>query len=155
MIQRIQSVYLLLTTIISGLFLSGTILKFIGTEGSDIIMKFNGIYHTSGENGTGIIEKTLPLAIVSVLIPAISLLTIFLFKNRKLQIKSAIFLIILEVLLIGAIAYYTLTVIQNYCLSPIPVFKTFIPVITIILSFLAYRGIRKDDEIVKSYDRLR
>ena len=29
------------------------------------------------------------------------------------------------------------------------------PLISAVLTFLAYRGIKKDDELVKSYDRLR
>lgn len=155
MIQRIQSVYLLLTTIVSGLFLNGSFLKFSTAEGSDIVMKFNGIYQTAGEKGIELIARTIPLTVISVLIPVISLLTIFLYKNRKLQIKSALTLIILEVLLIGAVAYYGLTFIQNNNVSPVPVIKTFIPIVTIILSTLACRGIKKDEDVVKSYDRLR
>lgn len=155
MIQRIQSIYLLLTTIASGLLLNGSFLKFSTTEGSDIVMKFNGIYQTAGEKGIELIVKTIPLTVVSVLIPVISLLTIFLYKNRKLQIKSALALIILEVLLIAAVAYYALTFIQNNNVSPVPVIKTFIPFVTIILSILACRGIKKDEDVVKSYDRLR
>ncbi len=155
MIQRIQSVYLLLTTILSGLFLNGYFLKISNGGISDIFMRFNGIYQTTEENSIELIGKTIPLTVVSVLIPFISLLTIFLYKNRKVQIKSALVLIVLEVLLVGTIVYYTLTFIQNNNVSPVPVIKTFIPIVTIIFSILAYRGIKKDDEIVKSYDRLR
>jgi hypothetical protein len=64
-------------------------------------------------------------------------------------------LIILEVLLIGAIAYYALVFIQNHNVSAVSGIKTFIPVVEVILSILAYRGIKKDEEVVKSYDRVR
>jgi uncharacterized membrane protein len=140
---------------VSGLFLNGSFLKFIDSKGSDIIMRFNGIYQTAGEKGIDHIVKTIPLTVISVLIPIISLLTIILFKNRKLQIKSALVLIILEVLLTGAVAYYILIFIQSHNVSLVPGIKTFIPVVTIILSILAYRGIKKDEALVKSYDRLR
>jgi hypothetical protein len=57
--------------------------------------------------------------------------------------------------LTGAVAYYILIFIQSHNVSLVPGIKTFIPVVTIILSILAYRGIKKDEALVKSYDRLR
>jgi phosphoglycerol transferase MdoB-like AlkP superfamily enzyme len=140
---------------LSGLFLNGSFLKFNGGGGSGMVLRFNGIYQTAGEQGGELIGKTIPMTILSVLIPVISLLTILLYKNRKLQIKFALVLLILEVLLIGIIAYYALISIQNKNVTLVPVINTFIPVVTIILSILAYRGIKNDDKIVKSYDRLR
>jgi hypothetical protein len=64
-------------------------------------------------------------------------------------------LIVFEVLLILTSAYYSYVVISNYEGSLTPGLKMILPLILLILSFLAYRGIKKDELLVKSYDRLR
>ena len=85
----------------------------------------------------------------------ISLLAIFLYKNRKMQLKVTLTLIILEVLLFVVVAYYIVYVIKRFDASLIPGFRMFIPFLTIVFSILAYRGIKKDEILIRSYDRLR
>ena len=63
--------------------------------------------------------------------------------------------IILSVVLILVSVYYSYIVISRYNTSIVAGFKMAVPVVILILSVLAYRGIRKDDNLVKSYDRLR
>jgi hypothetical protein len=57
--------------------------------------------------------------------------------------------------LIIALAYYAISLMHAFRLTIIPGFKMAIPVLNLIFSVLAYRGILKDDRLVKSYDRLR
>lgn len=160
MIQRIQSVYLLLTTILAGLFLTGNFFIFSGDDGSRYIMKIVGIYEGSNAMHSGsddivLIQKIITALLTAVIIPLVSLICIFLFRNRKLQMKAIILLVMLNILLIGACTYYILTLIRPETGNIIPVFRMFIPVINLILAIMAYFAVRKDENMVRSYDRLR
>jgi len=64
-------------------------------------------------------------------------------------------LITLIILFIIAIAAYSVIISGKYDASVNPVFNTSIPLMQFALAVLAYRGIKKDDDLVKSYDRLR
>jgi hypothetical protein len=64
-------------------------------------------------------------------------------------------LIFLILALIAAIVYFSLDISGKYNASLIPGIKLVLPVLMLVLSALAYRGIRNDDALVKSYDRLR
>jgi hypothetical protein len=155
MIQRVQSLYLLLTTLLSGLFLNGNFLKFINTEGSGIIVNFTGIYKVTGDKGFDLIEKLLPLSVLFILIPVISVLAILLYKNRKLQLIITLILIIISILIIAVSFFYGISLINSYHVSFVPGIKVFVPFLILVLAILAYRGIKKDEALVKSNDRLR
>lgn len=151
MIQRIQSLYLLITAVLSGLFLTGNILYTSGMAGNEISMTFNGIYNASGSITHGII----PFTAISLLIPLLSLITILFFRKRTIQIKMTLVLLCLEVLLIIAGAIYCFAFLKYPGGNIIPGYRSIIPLVTIVLTFLALRGIKKDEDLVKSYDRLR
>lgn len=155
MIQRIQSLYLLLTTLLSGLFLKGSFLKFINNTGSEITINFKGIYQTAGEKGIDLIEKMIPLSVIFILIPVLSILAILLFKNRKLQLKATMIVIILTILLIATAACTGISIIQSNQAALVPGVKMFVPLLILVFSILAYRRIKRDEDLVKSYDRLR
>jgi hypothetical protein len=155
MIQRIQSLYLLMTTLLSLLFLNGRLLNFADKSGSVIKVTFTGILRDTGGMNFELIEKLLPLSTLLIIIPVISFLTIFIFKNRKVQLWLALTLNILVTGAIILLLYYSLNIIVDYRTAIIPGFKLFLPILMLIFSVLAYRGIRKDDRLVKSYDRLR
>jgi hypothetical protein len=155
MIQRIQSLYLSLTTLLSLLFLKGSFLNFIDKTGSVIKITFRGILRDKGVQGFELIEKLFPLSVIIILIPALSLITILFFKSRKTQLWLALSGIFLAAGLIIISFYYSCVVSTNYSSEIIPGFKMVLPVLILIFAILAYRGIRKDDRLIKSYDRLR
>jgi len=155
MIQRIQSLYLLLTTLLSLLFLKGSLLSFIDKSGSVLKIAFKGIIRDNGGQGFELIEKLLPLSVVIILIPLLSLITIFFYKNRKIQLWFASFGVILAAGLIIILVYYSYFVNTKYGAAILPGFKMVFPLLILIFAILAYRGIRKDDRLIKSYDRLR
>lgn len=155
MIQRIQSLYLILIAVLSGFLLTGSVLNFIDKTGSGIKVVFTEIIKSTGGQGIEVIEKLLPLTILIIIIPVFSLMTIFLYKNRKVQLRLALVLIILTATQLIAFVHVSLSVISKFEAHLIPGFKMIIPVLMLILSVLAYRGIRKDERLVKSYDRLR
>ena len=155
MIQRIQSLYLFLIAMLSGFLLNGSVLNFIDKTGSIMKVTFTEIIKDTGGKGIEVIEKLLPLTILIIIIPVFSLMTIFLYKNRKVQLRLTFVLIILTAILLIAFVHVSLSVISKFEAHLVPGFKMIIPVLMLILSVLAYRGIRKDERLVKSYDRLR
>lgn len=155
MIQRIQSLYLLLTTLLSLLFLKGSFLNFVDKTGSVIKVTFNGIVRDTGGQGFELIEKLLPISAFIILIPVFSLVTIFIFKNRKIQLWLASSEIILIVGFIFVSIFYSWFIITEYGAEIVPGFKMVIPLLMLVFAVLAYRGIRKDDRLIKSNDRLR
>ena len=122
MIQRIQSLYLLLTAIL------GVILFF------------------SGKN------LTLTFSALTILIPILSLIVIFLFSKRKIQILLTKILIALIIIFISVTCYYVLSINNELFSSWI---NAAIPVFQLLFAVLAYLGMKRDANLVKSYDRLR
>jgi hypothetical protein len=155
MIQRIQSIYLSLIAIISLLFLNGSFLVFAEKAGSVIKVTFGGIFRESVGQGSQLIEKLLPLTIIIILIPTISLITIFIFKNRKIQLLLSLILIIIITVFVIGLIHVSLSINSKFEAKIIPEFKLILPLLILIISILAYRGIKKDDQLVKSNDRLR
>jgi hypothetical protein len=155
MIQRIQSVYLFLTTLLSLLLLKGDIINFMDKSGFVIKVTFNGLFRNLDGQAPELIDKLLPLSVIIILIPVISLITILFFKKRKVQLLLAISVIILSAGLIISSCYYSWFVISKYGATITPGFKLAIPLLIMIFSILAYRGIRKDENLIRSYERLR
>jgi hypothetical protein len=155
MIQRLQSLYLIIVLMFTLFFFSGAVFKFTDESGKAIQMLLNG--NLTDQAGQTFAQPLTawPLTGLLVLISALSLITIFLYKNRKIQLILAIAVIFSASALIIALSYYAISVMNIYRLTIIPGFKMAIPVLDFIFSILAYRGILKDDRLVKSYDRLR
>ena len=155
MIQRIQTLYLLLTTILSGLFLNGHIVKFPGTRRNILYVGSDGISLTNGTGGKETLYILLLITTVILAVFLISLIAIFLFKKRKAQMKMASACIVLSFVLIIASAIYVIIVYRSTGGSLKPGMNIIIMPLILLFSWLAHRGIRKDEELVKSYDRLR
>jgi Domain of unknown function (DUF4293) len=155
MIQRIQSVYLFIMALLSSLLIPGSILNFTDKTGSAIRVSFNEVVRDNSGKVPEIVEKLLPLSVLIILITVISLAAIFFFKNRKIQIQLSRFLIFLAAILVIAITHICLRIVSKFDTGIIPGLKMILPVLILIISVLAFRGIKKDDQLVKSYDRLR
>jgi hypothetical protein len=155
MIQRIQTLYLFLTTLLSFLFLKGNVLNFIDKSGTMIKVTFNGIYRDAGGESLELIGRFWPLSAIIILVPVLSVITIFLFKNRKIQLWFAFSGILLAVGFVLLSIYYSYTIIHNFGTQIVPGYKMLAGILLFTFNYLAYRGIRKDDDLVKSYDRLR
>ena len=152
MIQRIQSVYLLLVTILLVVAICLPVGQYIGTDGvTTHIFKPLGV---TLANGT--FQSTWGLFGILLLSAIIAFCTIFLFRNRMLQVRMTIFS---SLLLIG---YYIAFFVFMFMLKNDLVAMNFqlgwalcLPVICIILNYLAFRGIYRDELMVKAADRLR
>lgn len=149
MIQRIQSVYLLIVTILMVVCLCNPVGTII-SENKEI-SEFGNLF-ISLPDGT---KDYAPWALFVILlfVAILAFGTIFLFKKRMLQIRITIFS---TILLIG---YYLTFIAYIFMLAENTTFSASwsvcLPLVGIILNWLAIRGIGADEALVKAYDRLR
>lgn len=95
-------------------------------------------------------QSTLWLTIVSVLTGALAFAAIFLFGNRKLQLTLCTVGLLVA---IGMLALYFLE-IQNFTSGTISLWCIFYFAVAVFF-ILAMKGIRGDQKLLKSLDRLR
>jgi hypothetical protein len=155
MLQRVQTIWLFLASAaIFSLFLF-PYLQIYNVDGSFRALKITGVQESLGGQIVQS-ESFLALTIATVVIGLIPFFTIFLFKNRTLQIKLS-YLAIVSILgfsfwlvqtakqALGAVTLQS----ENYGLGVI------LPSLSVFFIVLALRGIRKDEKLIKSADRLR
>lgn len=155
MIQRIQTLYLLAIVILSGFVIFSPVAD-LTNEADNLIylVDWKGI---SLVKPTGnIIESNVWwLTTVSTIVPVIALITIFSFKNRLKQIRLSVinmFFIVSFYLVLFIYLWSACTRLHtDWHLRMVAVF----PLINLILSYLAIGAIGKDENLVKSTDRIR
>lgn len=136
MIQRIQSIYLFIAALISG-----------------VLIFFVSLW--SNQAGEPVyVEEVIPAFAMFLGSAVLSLVTIILFKNRKLQFVLGRLNIVLNFFLLGVFVYWTLTVPGEMQISEKGI-GMFIPVLSIVFLVLANKAIKKDEDLVKSVDRFR
>ncbi len=144
MIQRIQSIYLLIATL-----LSGGLIFLLNLWVTEQGIKFFALDSLSSDN--------LVLASVFVLFIAsavLTLITIFQFKKRQLQFVLGRLTILINFILVGILVYFAQNLSGEIKISEKGI-GLLIPIFTIVFVVLANKAIKKDEELVKSVDRLR
>ena len=144
MIQRIQSIYLLLAALIAGV-----LPMYISLWTS---VKENIIYSATLLQGNSLTEKIVPVLFFGSAL--ISLCSIFLFKNRQLQFVLGRVVLLINLFLLGLLVYLSLTLSGEAAVSEKGI-GMFLPVVVILLTAIANKAIKKDEDLVKSVDRLR
>ena len=156
MLQRIQTLYLLIIVVAMSLTLFLPSMRAISPEGIDYALSTLRGFYPVEQGGFHLSGVTMWLTITNVVILLIALFTIFMYKWRIIQIRFSIFNM---VLLIGyyAIFFFTRYVIlqQNTMDSTTFSWPIILPLISAILTYLALRAIGKDEALVRSLDRLR
>lgn len=137
MIQRIQTIYLLLAFVVTG------ILPFVFplwtmSDGKDYFFMQNQIY-----------------VIVSGLSTTLTLLSIVSYKKRQNQFVIGRLNIILNLILLGLFVYHSLNLSGETLVVSEKGIGMFLPIISIVMLVLANKAIKKDEDLVKSVDRLR
>jgi len=118
-------------------------------------MNFRGIWESSLAGNPQLIRSLVPLSGIMIMVSILSLTAIFLFKKRKIQMKLVGIVILFTIIFIGLMLYFFLWLSGKFQAELVPVYRMFIPVLILIFGILAYLGIRKDENLVKSLDRLR
>lgn len=135
MIQRIQSIFLFLVAMVAGVFSNLFDLWRVGTEWMQA-NDYKLIYALFISSGI------------------LALLTIFFFKNRKRQMLFNIINIFMNIVLVGLLVYRLFTLPGDGFESEKGI-GLFLPLLSIVLLWLANRSIVKDEKLVKSVDRIR
>lgn len=155
MLQRVQTIWLFFATAaIFSLFLFPYLQTF-NPDGSAKSLKVTGV-HESISGQVVQTEAFIGLTIATVIVGLIPFIAIFLFKNRKKQMMLcytsiisilgfSFWLVQTAKVALGGIALQT----ENYGLGVI------LPSLAVFFVILALRGIRRDEKMIKSADRLR
>jgi|WetSurMetagenome_2_1015567.scaffolds.fasta_scaffold228984_1 hypothetical protein len=142
MIQRIQSVYLF----IAAALLVVTMFFPVAAYGD---VQINLLDHDVPFHPYGLLLVAGAAAIIS-------LVNIFMFKNRTLQLRlCAVNIVVITLYYLTYIVYGLLAKTVGGHLRFIISIGTVLPAISLILMFMAFHGIKRDDDKVKAADRLR
>jgi hypothetical protein len=143
MLQRIQTIYLILASIISG----GLIFVFsLWNTLKEQIFVLDLFFDEL------LILRVIPFMFITSAV--LSFVTIFLFKDRKLQFVLGRIIILINLFLLGLLIYVSLTLPGEASVSEKGI-GMFLPIFAILLLVLANKAIKKDEDLVKSVDRLR
>jgi hypothetical protein len=136
MIQRIQSFYLLIVAILTGV-LPFFFNLWINIDGVEVFA-----------------DNEMLISIALYISAILAIWSIVQFKNRKTQFVINRLNMILNVFLLGFFVYRSLNLSGEALVSEKGI-GMLIPVFSIIFLVLANRAIKKDEDLVKSVDRLR
>ena len=154
MIQRIQSVFLLASSLLFFLMINNPLAQIVTEEG--LLLELNYMHLQADQTEPFTPISVWPLSILLFTVMILGVVTIFLFKKRTLQMRLCMFNILLIFGLIGMIYFYAkfarIGVERTETLLLWPIV---IPFISAVLSYLALKAIQKDDAVVKSWERLR
>ncbi len=136
MIQRIQTIYLLLSAGIS----AGLIYVF---------------HLWTNKEGLKIFADDINYVFALFLVSAFfSIAAVFIYKNRQTQFVLGRLNILLNFILLGFFVYQSLNVSGEADVSEKGI-GILLPILSIVLLVLANKAIKKDEDLVKSVDRLR
>ncbi len=147
MIQRIQSVYLLISMVLAGLLF---LLPFaeIAKEGAIYLFNVKGVLLDGAVDKSGWVVSVLLGIIV-----ALHIWAILSFKDRRKQTKVVWGAILMELILLGMFVYFTYILFSAAQISFKP--GAVLPLIAVVIDYLAIRAIDKDEALIRSIDRIR
>ncbi|MFP9115683.1 DUF4293 domain-containing protein [Flavobacterium sp. RHBU_3] len=137
MIQRIQSIYLIIAILASG-----------------ILPLFLPLYTLSTDEDPTYFNKNIAYVFLFVASATLSVVSLFSYKKRKNQFVIGRLNIILNFILLGLFIYRLLNLSGDAEVSEKGI-GIYLPLVSIVFLSLANRAIKKDEDLVKSADRLR
>lgn len=136
MIQRIQTIYLIVSAISMGV----------------LFMWFPIVL---GKDGAVVLERSEPLVFGLIFVSiALAIISILSFKKRQAQFVLNRINIISNFVLLGVFVYRLLTLSGETIVSEKGI-GVLVPIISIVFLVLANKAIKRDEDLVKSVDRLR
>jgi uncharacterized protein DUF4293 len=145
MIQRKQTLWLLIAALLNAcVFLLGIYRYHVLVNGVDTVKEL-------------VVGDNYPTIIIAVAMTLIPLVTLFMYSNRKRQMRMTAYAMVAEAAFIFALL---VRVNKLSSLVPPPTSGSYwigsiLPVAAMVFLFMAISGIRKDEKLVKSLDRLR
>ena len=155
MIQRIQTVYLL---IVAGLFIALMFLPLAILQSGNTLYSFDASGLNTTTEPSELVFPTWSLMALAAIIALVSLVVIFLYKKRILQMRICSFNTIVILGFCALFGFY----LWQFGKSPelqdmkinMRIWAAF-PIISVILNYLAIRSIGADEAVVRSLERLR
>ena len=142
MIQRIQSIYLLIVAVVSGALIFAFDLWSV--EGVQM-------YAFDFFSEASLLKKLVPIFFIGSAL--LAFFSIFSYKDRKKQFVLGRIIILINLFLLGILMYLSLSIPGE--VTSEKGIGMFLPTIAILFSVMANRAIKKDEDLVKSVDRLR
>lgn len=141
MIQRIQSVFLFLVDIVLVvlLFVPNAYTRFTAMETTEVA-------------GITLLDQPVML-VAQIVLCILAAATMAMFRNRSLQMKLCMVGVVLSAIFSGLLAYPMMVTLPGIEVTAGP--GLYISLANILLFLLARMFIKKDDELVKSTDRIR
>ena len=142
MIQRIQTIYLLIGTILAGVFLVLPLFSQSVLKKAVDLKQF-------------VAPDYLPLLVAGIVLILLQVAGILSFKNRAGQIKVIWGALITNIILVAILGFWY-TQLNSELVGKLSLnFGAALPIISLVLNFMALLAVKKDDKLVKSLDRLR
>ncbi len=149
MIQRKQTLFLAVSVI---LFLTTFAFPF-GTIGANELHNYKVISPEGNAiDGISTYYFSIPLAIASI----ISAISIFTYRNRQRQMALVRFTFIFYAASFALMSLYIIDAVKVISTAPFTLgVSFFLPFASFFSNLIALRGIKKDEQLVKSLDRIR
>lgn len=153
MIQRVQTVWLLCGAVCMGCMIFMPVLRSLPNEFFDVFGK--------SDFGKSYIEESMYVAYVVVLSFTAFIMSVFYFKNRQGQLRVVRLNFLLIALVIVLLAFYNSNLMENLTgegQESVAVVKTpafFLTIPALVFNWLAARAIKKDEEVIRSHNRIR
>ena len=152
MLQRLQTLFLLVIAILSGLLFLLPVAKFIVTDGGTFEFYADRVMEVTPE-GSAFVARNIYSMILTIVSGVLPLIVIFMYKKLLMQIRF----VIVEVVLQGGLLFLLWLQCNNLSNEAEILFQIALmfPVVNVILCLLSIRQIGKDVALLKSYDRIR
>ncbi len=152
MIQRVQSVYLFIAAL-AGILLFYFPINSYEFGGEKFLMQISA-QQKMVEDKIIVAQHFIIPSFLLGFTTALAVFTIFKYNNRAQQIKLCFLNLVLTALFIGFTVYNVFTVIPEGVESVLGI-GAFLPTVMLISIILARRAIQRDEELIKSADRIR
>lgn len=154
MIQRKQTLYLLIVVVLLVLTMSLPLGKYLASDHEIVLTAF-----TISETGGGAVTGNLTLGILAVFAALVPLVNIFLYKRRMLQVRLCFVEFVLLAGLQGFVVWFLLFAKDKLAdlgeVSVVYAVPAIFPLVCIVFVWLALRGIMKDEALIRSMNRIR
>lgn len=156
MIQRVQSIYLLLITVLMSFMLMRPYAELTITNDQTLTFQCHAVKIYTGDQLTGVYQTTPPVIALVLIIGLLSFGNIFFYNRRIVQMRICMVNmgLLLSLLMIILIYYNAakMSLITSYASFRIP---AIFPLMSIVFNIMAYRLIHRDELLVNSYNRIR
>lgn len=157
MIQRIQSVYMLLSVVACVVCLASPVGLFSTATGQEA--NLYNLWLSVSDFSTGeVAHKLTPWVagfVLLALAATFTLLNIFIYNRRGLQMRTLLWCMFVLIGYYVVDGIFVWRLCQEYGFDFRPTVFAALPFVSLVLDYLAFVSVRKDDDLVRSLDRLR